>query len=627
MTEYQYGSSDQMPTSWPPEPPMRSDAYDGQAQTIPEGVAQAVPASQPMQAAPTAQPAQSASRYVSQRQIPSQPDTSGIDTPGEIHATGYVPVASVDTTESFAAARSGDTDSMPRMAANPYEGRHSAQADSGARQDRPGQAYSSRPAQRQQPQAQAYQYSGMPRSQTYQPAAAVVSQPALQKSGAGKSFLFGFLGALLACALCIGGFAIANGGIINNQVSTATIGTTDQSVINAVDAGQTLAEAVAAKALPSVVAIYNYQDMSNMYSYGYGSGYGTQGGDSLVAAGMGSGVVISDEGYILTNYHVVEDAAKLTINVDGKERDAEFIGGDSSSDVAVIKVEDTGGLVTADIGDSDSLRIGEWVMTVGAPLGLEQSVATGVVSATNRDTVMDGSSSSSSDPYSQLFGYSYAEPEYVYYPNMIQTDAVINPGNSGGALVDADGKLIGINSMLSSSSGNYAGVGFAIPINYAISIAEDVIAGKEPTHAMLGVSLSQVNSTIAQRYNLSADKGAYIAAITEGTGAADSDLEVGDIITAIDGQAVESVTDVTLEVRSHKVGDTVKVTVNRNGETKDIDVKLTSDENLKSENADNAQDQNQNQQPQDGWGNGRGQGKGNGFSEEDLERLLEMMGM
>ena len=440
--------------------------------------------------------------------------------------------------------------------------------------------------------------------------------PAKQGPGAGKMFLFGFLGALLACALAFGGFMLWNGFNKSTQPAASLIGTTDQTVINAVDEGQTLAEAVAAKALPSVVAVYNYQNAQSGYGIGYGGGNTASSEPQL--AGMGSGVVISDDGYVITNYHVVENAAKLTISVNGVERDAEYVGGDSSSDIAVLKVADKEGLVTADIGTSSDLKIGEWVMTVGAPLGLEQSVATGVVSATNRSTVM---SSSSSDAYSYYYGT--ATPEYSYYPNMIQTDAVINPGNSGGALVDADGKLIGINTMISSYSGDYAGVGFAIPIDYAIGIAEDIMAGKEPTHAILGVTISQVNSQTAQRYNLSATSGAYISAITPGTGAADSDLQVGDIITAIDGKNVTSTTNVTLDVREHAVGDTVTVTVNRNGETIDVPVVLSSDENL-AKNDDGMQNQQQNPE---GLNNGGGNGRSNGMTDEELEYLLRMLGM
>lgn len=424
------------------------------------------------------------------------------------------------------------------------------------------------------------------------------------KPQSGRTFLFGFLGALVACVICLGAYALFFGG--NGSSSSTFIGSQDSSVINAVDDGYTVPEAVAQKVLPSVVSIYNYQNVSSSGIFGMQS---TTQSDTLQQAGMGSGVVISNDGYILTNYHVVDSAAQVTVSVNGEEREARYIGGDSSSDIAVVKVDDLDGLVAVDIGDSDSLRIGEWVMSVGAPLGLEGSVATGVVAAVNRSTYM----ASSNDAYS----YSSTPTEYTYYPNMIQTDAVINPGNSGGALVDADGKLIGINSVISSYSGDYAGVGFAIPVNYAIGIATDIIEGKTPTHAMLGVSISTVNSTIAQRYGLKATSGAYINDITPGTGAADSDLQEGDIITAINGEAVATATDVTLAVRSHGVGDTVKVTVDRDGQIQDIDVVLSSDEliasNVPEQVTPNNGDQNS------GGGNG-------GLSQRELEQLLRLFG-
>ena len=459
---------------------------------------------------------------------------------------------------------------------------------------------------------------------------AATAAPAVAKksSGAGKTFIAGFLGALLACALAFGGYTLITGGKTSPTAAQTTIGATDSSVINAVEEGHTIAEAVAAKALPSVVAVYNYQQATGGYGYGYGYGAGfntTANDDTMEATGMGSGVVISDDGYIITNYHVVEGADKITVKVGDDEREATYVGGDGSSDIAVVKVENTDGLEAADIGDSDELVIGEWVMTVGAPLGLEQSVATGVVSATNRSTIM---SDSESDLYSLYYGNS--TPSYTYYPNMIQTDAVINPGNSGGALVDSDGKLIGINTMISSYSGDYAGVGFAIPVNYAISIANDIIEGKEPTHAMLGVSISSVTASNAKRYGLSVTSGAYVSSISEGTGAAESDLQVGDIITAVDGKQVTTTTDVTLDVRAHNPGDTVTVTVNRNGETIDIPVVLGSDENMTTPSSSESQQY-------DGYGNGQGQGHGigggNGYgygggtTQDQLEELLKMLGM
>ena len=645
------------PPEGSPEPPYRAQVPQ-QPQTVPqpqipsEPLASGQPSTLEYQPIATPEPQRQVTpEPVMAQQSPQsqQPrisaDTSGVDVVGEMpHTSSYAPLPSNEVTESFMAARSGDTSTMPTAArsaigvSQPSAGGYATQqaaaptTASGYSRQQNAAAARLESGYASQPPTQGYT-SYAQRAQAANtvahPSTAVRQAEPKKSSGAGKSFLFGFLGALLACALAFGGMAFAGAFNASTPVvgSSTVIGTSNQSVINAAEEGQTLAEAVAAKALPSVVAIYNYQNQSSSYGYGFGYGYGagSSDDDSLVATGMGSGVVISDDGYIITNYHVVENASKLTVSVNGVERDATYVGGDSSSDIAVVKVDDTEGLVSADIGDSDSLRIGEWVMTVGAPLGLESSVATGVVSATNRSTIMD-SSSNANDLYSYFYGNQ--APEYTYYPNMIQTDAVINPGNSGGALVDADGKLIGINAMISSYSGDYAGVGFAIPINYAISLAKDIIDGKQPTHAMMGVSLSQVNSAVAQQYNLSAESGAYVSAITEGTGAADSDLQIGDIITKIDGKAVTSPTDVTLKIRAHKPGDTVAVTVNRNGEVMDIDVILGSDENM---SAASSQESEQEQGQRDGeelnqgpWGNGRGDD--GGYTREQLEELLRMLG-
>ena len=325
---------------------------------------------------------------------------------------------------------------------------------------------------------------------------------------------------------------------------------------------------MAEKALPSVAAIdvyTNQSSMGGMYGYGYGYGYGG-GSDTLTQSSLGSGVVLTDDGYIVTNYHVIEGADALKVTIEGEQYDAEVVGSDPSSDLAVIKAKDASGLTAIELGDSDNLTIGEWVMTIGSPFGLEQSVATGIVSATSRSQIMDSNSQQG------------GSGETTIYPNMIQTDAAINPGNSGGALVDADGKLIGINTLITSYSGNYSGVGFAIPVNYAVNIAQQIIDGKVPTHAQLGVSLSNVNAQTAERYGLPVDEGAYIAAVNSGSGAAEAGLQVGDIVTKFDGQAVESASDLMLDVRSKNPGDKVTLEVNRNGETKEVEVTLGSDE-------------------------------------------------
>lgn len=422
-----------------------------------------------------------------------------------------------------------------------------------------------------QQQQQYYQQPQHPQH----PAGGVTVQ---NKSHGGRTFLLAFCGAAVACAIGLGGFGIwqasTGGSDAGSSSSSTQLGSQNSGSINATDAEseQTLAEAVAQKALPSVAAIDVYTNQSSGMSGMYGSGNSGSGTGTLTQSSLGSGVVLTADGYIVTNYHVIEGADAVEVTVEGETYEADVVGSDPSSDIAVVKAKDASGLTPIEIGDSDDLIIGEWVMTIGSPFGLEQSVATGIVSATSRSQIMD----SSTDQYGQSTG------ETTIYPNMIQTDAAINPGNSGGALVDADGKLIGINTLITSYSGNYSGVGFAIPVNYAVNLAQQIIDGKTPTHAQLGVSLSTVNAQNAQRYGLSVDSGAYVAAVSEGSGAAEAGLKEGDIITKFDGENVESASDLMLDVRSKNPGDKVTLEVNSNGETKQVEVTLGSDESTQS---------------------------------------------
>ena len=414
------------------------------------------------------------------------------------------------------------------------------------------------------------------------PVAPVVSSrttdadPPAPKSSGLKTFALGFLGGLAACVLAGIVFGVWWGGQIVSgvvgqvlQPSTQPVETASKQaateattkIVSQED--ETLAEAVAAKALPSVVYIGVYQSHS-----AYGP-YGRDGSDEdLTQTALGSGIVLTEDGYILTNNHVISDAEALKVNISGVEYDAEVVGADPSSDVAVIKAIGAEGLVPADIGDSDDLVVGEWVMTIGSPFGLEQSVATGVVSATSRSTVMDNSSSN---------GVSQGQGSTTIYTNLIQTDAAINPGNSGGALVNAEGEVIGVNTLISSYSGSYSGVGFAIPINYAMSIADQIIAGETPTHAQLGVAVSTVNSSVAKRNNLPVNSGAYVSQVLAGSGADEAGIQVGDIIVGIDDVKVASASDVPVLVRSRNPGDTVEVTLVRGDQTITLSAVLGDD--------------------------------------------------
>lgn len=369
-----------------------------------------------------------------------------------------------------------------------------------------------------------------------------------------KTFLIAFGGAALACVICLGAYSLLS----NEPGSTTVLGSSSPTQITAPDEDSTLAEQVADKCLPSVVAVYVYTDSGSYPGLGLMSNPKSE---ELVQSALGSGVIISEDGYILTNYHVIEGADALKVNISGTEYDAEVVGSDSSSDVAVIKAKDASGLTAMEIGNSDALSVGEWVMTIGSPYGYEQSVATGIISATNRSEIYSSETDGSA----------------TYYTNMIQTDAAINSGNSGGALVDSEGKLIGINTLITSPSGSYSGVGFAIPVNYALNLAEQIIEGKTPSHAQMGISTISVTGELAQRYGLDVDSGAYVSAVAEDSGAAKAGIEEGDIITKLDDTAITSSTELVLAVRSHKVGDKVSITLNRDGKEKTVEVTLGSD--------------------------------------------------
>ena len=414
--------------------------------------------------------------------------------------------------------------------------------------------------------------------------AATAGEP--KKKSAGFTFVVAFVGALLACilAFAVGSFC----GLFGSKTvigGSTTLGSTSSSTINASDTSANLAEAVSAKCLPSVVSISVYGTTTTSTGSIFDYLNGNSGSESTeTQTATGSGVVISKDGYIITNEHVTEDGTRYEVSVNGKTLEAKLVGADSSSDVAVLKVETDEELTPIELGDSDAIKTGEWVMSIGSPFGLEQSVATGIVSATSRSQI---ASSSNSDASSVKI-----------YPNMIQTDAAINPGNSGGALVDENGQLIGINTLITSSSGNYSGVGFAIPVNYAIGIARDLIEGKTPTYAQLGVSCTTITETIAKRYGFGVSSGAYVSDVTSGSGADKAGIKKGDIITEFEGEKVTSSSDLTLDVRKKNAGDKVTVKIVRDGSEQTVEATLGQSSSESTSSNNNSQNsQNQQQQP------------------------------
>ena len=437
-------------------------------------------------------------------------------------------------------------------------------------------------ASAQQPAQTAQTPFSGPAPQQPQAAETITRTVVKSKTKKGPVFLSSLLGLVVGSVLVValvmsGAFRITDNGV--EGTSSGSGGSSTQNIkIDAEDT--TLPKTVAAKTLPSVVSI-------------------TAQGEDENSGGIGSGVILDTDGNILTNYHVIEGATQLSVSVDGdKSYEAEVVGSDESSDLAVIKLKDAkdAGLTPIEIGDSDDISVGEWVMAIGSPFGNEQSVSTGIVSALYRSTALPSTSGT------------------TIYANMIQTDAAINPGNSGGALVDDEGKLIGINSVIESYSGSSSGVGFAIPVNYAKKIADQIIAGKTPVHPYLGVTLTSVNGISSRQQNQAVTEGAQVVSVTQDSPAAKAGLEANDIITKIDDTEVTSADSLIMAMRTYDVGDKVTLTLVRGNDEKKIEVTLGSDEGL------------QKQQEQENSSSGdsvEGNGAGNSMSEDDVRRYLE----
>lgn len=357
--------------------------------------------------------------------------------------------------------------------------------------------------------------------------------------------------------LLVGGLIV---GIVTKNNSKTTTSTTAVSsnsngtiTINASEESSTLAEAVSAKVLPSVVSIDVYSSSGSSSSFSMSSS-DTSSGETY--SGLGSGIILTSDGYILTNYHVVEDSSSLIVKIDDNSFSASIVGTDSSSDLAVVKI-DASGLTPIEIGSSENLVVGQWVMAAGSPYGLEKSVSTGIISALYRSTSMQSSTGLS------------------IYANMIQTDAAVNPGNSGGALVDSSGKLIGINTLIESSSGSNSGVAFAIPVDYAMKIADQLEHGEQVQHAYLGVSLASVTSQNYKSANLSVQSGAYISQVESGSPASSAGLQKGDVITKVNGTSVTSASEAIIQIRSYSPDDKISIEYVRGTDTKTTDVTLS----------------------------------------------------
>lgn len=373
--------------------------------------------------------------------------------------------------------------------------------------------------------------------------------------GFGKSvfvpFISGILGASLVMGVCFGIPTIKQNLLSGStsflkETSSSTYDNTDNQ-IDITDYSNT-SIAVAEKALPSVVGIKVTYQISSIFG-------------SSTGEATGSGIIISEDGYIVTNNHVVasesssyyaiQEATGISIKLynDDKTYEAKIIGTDEYTDLAVLKIEKTG-LTPATIGDSSKVKVGEFVMAVGNPLGMDYSVTTGVVSAIEREVQSDGN---------------------VY--SAIQTDAAINSGNSGGALVNSAGEVIGINTLKLAGTG-IEGVGFAIPISSTTSIISQLIENKTVVRPYIGITGSAIDEYDAQRYNL--PQGVYVESVGEDSPASKAGLQKADIITKIEGKEVTTVDQLNRIKYNYNVGDKVKLTVIRGTEELEVEVTLVA---------------------------------------------------
>jgi putative serine protease PepD len=369
-----------------------------------------------------------------------------------------------------------------------------------------------------------------------------------------------FASSVVAASLLVGAGAGVGGAVAysawNDDSSSGSSGTAAATTASkVVDTPNTPAadgsvEAVATKVLPSVVKI----DVS-----------GSQG------SGSGSGIILSSDGQILTNNHVVELAGNdgtLTVTFnDGSHADAKVLGTDPLTDTALIQAQGVSGLTPATIGKSGDLAVGQGVVAVGSPLGLDATVTSGIVSALNRPVNVGSDGTGNT----------------TVYP-AIQTDAAINPGNSGGALVDLNGNVVGINSAIATAgqtvggeSGNI-GVGFAIPIDEVMPIVDQMAKGETPTHARLGVQVSDVGADTPQgQAGAVVADGAQIQDVNAGSTAADAGIQKGDVITKVDDHLITDADSLVATIRSYRPGDKVTVTYERDGQTKTAELTLDSD--------------------------------------------------
>ena len=382
-----------------------------------------------------------------------------------------------------------------------------------------------------------------------------------KKSNFGKNVVLPFISGVVGCAVVIGtcfGVPSIREQIIGNTHSNTSNSSNTQTTeyIDQVSLSNYSDTSVYAanKILPSIVGIQIEYNVTSMFSI-----FG--GNQTSTATATGSGIIISDDGYILTNNHVVSsseaeayyqvsEATKITVTLfnDDTKYDAKIIGTDEETDLAVIKIDATG-LTKAEFADSDSIKVGEFAMAVGSPLGLQSTITCGVISAVNREVT-------------DTDGKTYT---------LIQTDAAINAGNSGGALVNSEGKVIGVNT-LKLTGEDVEGMGFAIPINSTTDITSQLIQYSKVKRPYIGVTGMDLDAETAKKNNLV--EGIYVKDVETFSAAEKGGIKIGDVIIKADGKDVKTMDELNEIKNTHSIGDQMTITVNREGEEKDLTITL-----------------------------------------------------
>ena len=377
-----------------------------------------------------------------------------------------------------------------------------------------------------------------------------------------KRFSSLFLVSLLSGAITLGAYKLlfeSNNSLFGKGNSVVTLAPNSFGKNVALSAETVDFTEAADKTIHTVVHVKNVsrRTVSNPmleFFYGYG------GQQQQEQVGTGSGVIISEDGYIVTNNHVIKNATEIEITLNNKKSyKAKLIGTDSKMDIALLKINADEKLPYTPFANSDSVKVGEWVLAVGNPYNLTSTVTAGIVSAKARNLDQSGIQS------------------------FIQTDAAVNPGNSGGALVNTRGELIGINTMISSTTGSYVGYSFAVPSNIARKIIEDIMEFGNVQRGILGVEGGELNSAVAKELGVNETQGFYISKVSKNSGAEKAGLGKGDIIIKLDEQNISTYADLSGYINTKRPSDVIKVTYIREGKTKTVPVTLSKNEFFSTE--------------------------------------------